>query len=302
MALLRANYQLGAAPGQSDYNKMYADAVSASGTPQYSLWTSVKPLPNMAEYNTVALGDVGHLPARSSEAAALQAAAIAELGKITIGMTEYGIRFDSPKFQWDTLPAEVRFQTPVEFANAATSTMEQLAANILVNAFSTTGFDGKALCASDHPVAGGVNDNEVATALSATSLGVARGLWGRMKTSQGKPLVRKGPKYLVVSPENEVTARTIINASWTTASGSGSDGNANQGYVEVLVCPWLTSAVDWFLVGDPMDSPNGAIVVVNRAPEFVSGFDATSQAYFGISSLVAGAGFGSYNWIVGSNT
>lgn len=302
MGLYRANYPLGAAPGQSAYNKMFADAIERIGDPSFALWCTVKPVPNMAEETMVVVSDVGMVPARSSEDAALTAAKIDELAKVTLTMTEYGIRFDSPEYQYDTLPEEIRMMTPGAFAAAAAATAEQLAANILVTAFSTTGWDGKALCANDHPISGGTNDNLLTTALSSSALSVARGLWNRQKTNKGKPLARPAAAYLAVPPELENTARQILGATWATSSGTGGDANPNQNWLQPLMIPYLTSDVDWFVVGNPADDPYGARVIVNRAPRFNSGFDSTTESYFGIASLVMGAGFMNYKWIVGSNT
>jgi hypothetical protein len=63
-------------------------------------------------------------------------------------------------------------------------------------------------------------------------------------------------KYLIVPPELETTARTILNSDWIPQPGTGI-GNINpfQNSLELIVDQWLTSATAWYVAADPADAP-----------------------------------------------
>lgn len=64
------------------------------------------------------------------------------------------------------------------------------------------------------------------------------------------------PKYLIIPPELEATAATILNSEWIPAPGTGI-GNLNpfRGVLTPIVDQWLTSTTAWYVTSDPGVSP-----------------------------------------------
>lgn len=123
-----------------------------------------------------------------------------------------------------------------------------------------TCYDGTALFTSGHGnlVSGG------SSALSVTSLQAAiYAIQTAVDTTlnpSGTPLGLT-PKYLVVPPALEFTARQIVQSSLIvatgTASASATYGNINplQNAVTIIVDRWLTSTTAWYVFVDPSESP-----------------------------------------------
>jgi hypothetical protein len=80
------------------------------------------------------------------------------------------------------------------------------------------------------------------------------------------------PKYLLVPPELEATARTIMNSEWIPAPGTGI-GNINpfQGVLEIIVDQWLTSTTAWYVLADPNQAPaiDVAFLQGNQLPDLL---------------------------------
>jgi phage major head subunit gpT-like protein len=104
--------------------------------------------------------------------------------------------------------------------------------------------DGNALFSSDH------NNllTGAASALSEASLASALVLFKRQTALDGKRRLRVIPKFLIVPPELEVTARKLITA--ITASNT-KDVNVFANAFIVIVEPRLTNATAWYLSADP---------------------------------------------------
>ena len=104
----------------------------------------------------------------------------------------------------------------------------------------------------------------VTTALSATTLGTAINEFKtRTESKTGDPLGIT-PKYLIVPPALEITAKQILNSTLLIAIGVGSTAATQGAYnavnkaesgLELRVEPFLTDANDWYLVADPGDVP-----------------------------------------------
>lgn len=162
----------------------------------------------------------------------------------------------------------------------ARATVETKAADVLNNAFVTNGWDGVPLVSGTHKRLDGkytsnhlgrnVNVNTGVTtdgtsgtpqfgavyngALSDRNLKGAL-IQARKQVDDKGILIQCQPKLLVVPPELEFAARTIVQGANLSATGTGSgntnDINAIQGRLQVVVMDYLTtSATAWFVV-DP---------------------------------------------------
>lgn len=153
-------------------------------------------------------------------------------------------------------------------ARAARATVETKAAEVLNNAFTTTGFDGKALIATDHlRLDGGSLSNLLQTAYGAAAVNgslsdqnlKAALIQARAQVDDRGILIQVQPTVLVVPPALEYTARTLVGGTNLSVLGSGlvSGGTTDATTakntlppLKIVVMDYLTSSTAWFLM-DP---------------------------------------------------
>jgi hypothetical protein len=152
-------------------------------------------------------------------------------------------------------------------ARSMANTKQVKAANVLNNAFATAnGGDGKALCATDHPIAAGTDRNELSTAadLNETSLEQSLIDIAAMTDERGLKIASQGVKMIVPSAL-QFTAERLMKSSGRTGTADNdinavvSKGMVPQGYV---VNHYLTDTDAFFI---KTDVPNGLKHFV-RAP------------------------------------
>lgn len=145
-------------------------------------------------------------------------------------------------------------------ARAMAYTKQVKAASILNNAFSGVTYgDGKALCATDHPlISGGVNANRPAvaadlneTSLEAAVIGISQ--W----TDERGLLIAAKPRKLIIPPALQFVATRLLETEGRVATADNdlnalrNNGSIPQGY---SVNHYLTDTNAWFLL---TDVPNG---------------------------------------------
>jgi hypothetical protein len=152
-------------------------------------------------------------------------------------------------------------------ARSMANTKQVKAANVLNNAFATAnGGDGKALCATDHPIAAGTDRNELSVAadLNETSLEQSLIDIAAMTDERGLKIAAQGVKMIVPSAL-QFTAERLMKSSGRTGTADNdinavvSKGMVPQGYV---VNHYLTDTDAFFI---KTDVPNGLKHFV-RAP------------------------------------
>lgn len=143
---------------------------------------------------------------------------------------------------------------------AARRTIETKAANILNLGFGTTettGGDGKALFAADHPLADSVStqNNTDTAALAETALKNAYIAMQQTLDDKGQ-LVEVMPSKLVVPPALRDTAKILIESRGRTNTAYTNEVNPYENEFEVIVWAYLGGAVSngsdtaWYLI-DP---------------------------------------------------
>ena len=145
-------------------------------------------------------------------------------------------------------------------ARAMAYTKQVKAASILNNAFSGTTYgDGKALCATDHPlISGGTNSNRptVAADLNETSLEAAViqiSAW----TDERSLLIAAKPRKMVIPPALQFVATRLLETDGRVGTADNdinalrNNGSIPEGYT---VNHYLTDSNAWFLM---TDVPNG---------------------------------------------
>ena len=203
-------------------------------------------------------------------------------------------------------------------ARAARATVETQAASVLNNAFSGsyTGFDGKALIATDHVrLDGGSLSNRLSTtygagaadgALSDRNLKAAL-VQARAQVDDAGILIQCQPSVLIVPPALEYTARTLVGGTNLSVLGTGllsggaSDASTAKNMLpalKVVVMDYLTSTSAWFIIDPTVTQLN---FFWRKKLEFknMEDFDtmqAKYRAYMRFS-----VGWSDYRGIVGSN-
>jgi hypothetical protein len=144
-------------------------------------------------------------------------------------------------------------------ARSMANTKQVKAANVLNNAFATAnGGDGKALCATDHPIAAGTDRNELSVAadLNETSLEQSLIDIAAMTDERGLKIASQGVKMIIPSAL-QFTAERLMKSSGRTGTADNdinavvSKGMVPQGYV---VNHYLTDTDAFFI---KTDVPNG---------------------------------------------
>lgn len=127
------------------------------------------------------------------------------------------------------------------------------------------------------------------SALSVTSLGQAITAMRKQTDGQGNALAIE-PKYLVVPPELEITARQIINSTLLGVTSGGPTGNPVAGIVGVVVEPRLSnalytgySATAWYLSA----GPSGGSIIVG----FLDGKTGPTVESFGLDADIDTLGY-----------
>jgi len=160
----------------------------------------------------------------------------------------------------DDLYGEIR-KLPANLVHAIMITVEFFAAAILDNAFVTAGYDGKALCANDHPLLnGGTLDNKIASDLDATSLEAAMSLVYKLTNEMEDPIMAK-IESLIVPTDLVFTADRLMKSAGYPTADIATPGTAVAGYnfdpndvniikgkiPKSIVSPYLASSRYWFL-------------------------------------------------------
>lgn len=134
------------------------------------------------------------------------------------------------------------------------------AATILDNAFTYTagdgnGYDGKALCATDHPnLRTGNQRNRPSTFvdLSVTALQDALIDFERFTDHSGVPIVI-APKKLLVSPEDVPLAREILGSQFKPFT-SDNEINVLANALQLVVSHYKTDTDSWFVLADKAET------------------------------------------------
>jgi hypothetical protein len=140
---------------------------------------------------------------------------------------------------------------PARFGRAAARTLTKEVVNTVLEG-NLPAYDGQALFHVNH-------GNLLTGAAPASSLTAANLNTARIAIQKSRfegEFTGLQPKYLIVPPELEVTARTLLNSDWIPAPGTGI-GNINpfQNSLELIVDQWLTSATAWYVAADPAEAP-----------------------------------------------
>ena len=149
---------------------------------------------------------------------------------------------------------------------------EKAAANVVLKGFAdktpTVGYDGKALFATDHPLVDSDQtcSNLITGALSDAKLKEALTLM-RLQVDEANELIDAHANQLVVSPNQEFTAKAIVNS--ILQSGTNNNDINTVPNLEVVVWDYLQDTNIWFIQDTSIDN---LLFLVREAPIFDSQF------------------------------
>ena len=155
-----------------------------------------------------------------------------------------------------------------EMARSVAYTYETLTWPKLEDGFSAsggaTGTDGKTLFADDHPIGstGGTQDNQVASALSTTSLQAALTAYKKQKDDANKPAVIR-PQLLVIPPDLEWKAKELMLSELDPDSANNAVNTLRNEGIRYMVFHFGNSTTNWFITQRPR---RGGLMSMDRAP------------------------------------
>jgi hypothetical protein len=151
-------------------------------------------------------------------------------------------------------------QVAGELGKSARYTAELYGHDVYNNGFSTSkyvGRDGKALFATDHPVAG-VAGSTIANKpvtdldLSQAALEAAIASFETQVNERGMPIEVR-PRYLLIHPSNRLNASRLLESE-LQPGGATNDINVLRGEgITPIVDVFLTDPDAWFLIGEPSE-------------------------------------------------
>lgn len=174
----------------------------------------------------------------------------------TVETTKYGLGYEitDELIRYDQYGV-VR-KLPEMLADSMKYFQDLLALDVFVrgNTNVRTAADGQPLFSQNHvnETSGGVQSNlGTAAALSATSLQAALQTFRTARNAQNR-IITTRPKYLVVAPALEFTARTLLNTQRVTGSSNNDINILNQEGLQIIVWPALSESTitqnAWFLL------------------------------------------------------
>jgi len=180
--------------------------------------------------------------------------------------------------------------------------VEVTAAGLLNSAFGVAngGFDGKALCATDHILLRGGTARNTPTAavdFGVTALQDALIDFERMVDDSGFPIAYR-PKYLVIPPETWTQAREVLGSQFKPYTADNEINTlANEG-LTLIVSHYMTDTDAWFLLADKSDHDlqffHREKFTTDSSDDFDSG-DGKMKAY-----MRNGIGYGDWRGVWGS--
>jgi phage major head subunit gpT-like protein len=182
-------------------------------------------------------------------------------------------------------------------ARGARARVETLASDVLNNGFTNTGYDGKALFATDHPmVNGSTNSNKITDALSTTGIQNARLALRALTDDKGIKMQCVG-NTLIVPVNLEYTAMELMQSDLKPGTPNNDKNVTGRMIKKLVVLDYLTDTNNWFLA----DSSRHQLNFFWRIkPEFKRDEDIDHFVLKFVGRMRFSVGYSDYRGIVGS--
>jgi len=181
--------------------------------------------------------------------------------KISYEIKKYGRSFAVPFESMTDDDLQVLGNVVERFGASARRTLEKYILSTLIDSDPTI-YDGLSLFDSSHS-----NDLGSGHALSYSNLASAIQKMKEQTDLDGNPLALE-PRYLVVDPSNEITAREILRSTAEPGASNSGEYNALANALELIVSPFVTTG-RWYVIADPrlFDTIEMAFLNGRREPE-----------------------------------
>ena len=197
----------------------------------------------------------------------LTVATVSSTGANTMDYSAYGVSVELNPMDLRDVP-NLLGKAAMKLGRSVTSKRANLAFSNIAAVFVDATADGASVCATDHTMTSGTRSNRGSTALDISAFQTAITAIRGWKNYQTQVMDwADQPKFLIVPPQLEQTARQILGSPFTltsavwndvgseaTASPAGSQGLINTSglYNTTLVInPYASDADDWILCADP---------------------------------------------------
>lgn len=209
---------------------------------EWQKWCTIVPIKDFKQQQRVRLGAFGSL-STVAEDTAYTTLSLSDV-QATYSATKRGnlVQISRETIVNDDLQGVK--QIPTKLAIAAAYTLAEFVYNFVLSTSNPAIYDGFALFnAAQH--------GNYGSGATLTTANVEAGVTAMRKqtNSAGKRLGIR-PAFLIVPPELEFTALTIVRSAGIPGSNNN-DINPMMGYMDVIVSPQLTAAAQWILSADP---------------------------------------------------
>ncbi|MEO7995627.1 MAG: Mu-like prophage major head subunit gpT family protein, partial [bacterium] len=227
--------------------------------PSYRKYARIASLADMKQVKRLRRSDSDRYTAVPEGGEALQGAFSSHTAVYTPSKYELALEFTWEMLINDDLGA---FRTiGTDLAQGAINTVSDFVVDMLTSTADI--YDGDALFDA------AAHGNKGTAALDATSLAAGITAMRSQTSERGNPL-HIVPGFLIVPPELEFAAKTLVHSSLVPGSDHN-DANVLNGIVEVIVEPLLTDANNWYLIADPASVPTLELGFLNgrETPEIL---------------------------------
>lgn len=221
--------------------------------------------------------------------------------EITYAHTAYVKGFQIERELMDDMQYETIFSQASDMGTAFARKMEKDAASVFNNAFANVlGYDGKTLCANDHPRSrtnSTAIDNYLTLALTSDNLETAITTMQGFGDDRGEEISIM-PDTLVVPRLLAKTARELIGSPLNPESANNAINVHTD--MQLIVWPYLTDSNAWFVIDSTM--AKRYLKWYQRIPtEFAAtdDFDTLLRKYRGYTRY--SFGWSDFRWVIGSN-
>lgn len=230
----------------SDFAQLLADVASKSvlkgweqAEESFGQWTSTGTLPDFKESKRVGLGFFETLPVKP-EGADYKYGTVGDRGE-TIALATYGRLFRITREAIINDDLSMLTDVPRKMGRAARRTVGGLAYGILSG--NPLMSDGKALFHADH---GNLAAAGAAPSVATLSAAIA----AMKKQSYGGEVLNIRPRFLIVGPDLELSARQLLTSAVDPTASKGMASNPVAGAAELIVDARISGG-EWYLVADP---------------------------------------------------
>ena len=232
-------------------NDIHQDGLKDWGE-EYSKIFNVKNSDQSSEIDSYISG-FGSMPQKNEGADATFDAVIPGIKKTYSHLTyALGYEVTEEAIEDNQQKPETFNKLPTALSRSAIETVEVSAANIINNGFTTAGFDGKVLFATDHPkLGGGTQSNRPTTPvdLSVTSLTAGLTAVDKYTDERGLKLPTKAVQLVVPSDLWNV-ARELLGSDYKPYTANNETNVLRDKNLTFCLLHYLSDVDAWFLLAD----------------------------------------------------